>query len=78
MESILNVCKTKIVNEVQDAEYLAVMCDETTDVFDKIQMVIILRYEVKGKAVERFWVFLTRSIRQQRHYHVYCLKNLSF
>ena len=33
------------------------MCDETTDVFDKIQMVIILRYELKGKAVERFWGF---------------------
>jgi len=28
-----------------------------TDVFDKIQMVIILRYKLKGKAVERFWVF---------------------
>ena len=53
LESILNVCKIKIVNEVQNAEYLAVMCDETTDVFDKIQMVIILRYELKGKAVER-------------------------
>jgi len=57
LESILNVCKTKIVNKVQNAEYLAVMSDETTDVFDKIQMVIILRYELKGKAVERFWGF---------------------
>ena len=54
---MLHICKNKIKEEVKMAEYLAVMCDETTDIYDKTQMVIVLRYELQGKPVERFWGF---------------------
>lgn len=57
LESMLEICKNKIKEEVKNAEYLAVMCDETTDIYDKTQMVIVLRYELQGKPVERFWGF---------------------
>ena len=33
------------------------MTDETTDMQDKSQMVIVLCYEINGKVVERFWGF---------------------
>ena len=58
LESMLHICKNKIKEEVKMAEYLAVMCDETTDIYDETQMVIVLRYELQGKPVERFWGFL--------------------
>src|SRR6201990_1711383 len=57
LESMLVLCKNKIKEEVKQAEYLAVMCDETTDIHDRTQMVIVLRYEHQGKPVERFWGF---------------------
>ncbi|XP_042226471.1 zinc finger MYM-type protein 1-like [Homarus americanus] len=57
LESMLEICKNKIKEEVKNADYLAVMCDETTDIYDKTQMVIVLRYELQGKPVERFWGF---------------------
>ncbi|XP_069936675.1 zinc finger MYM-type protein 1-like [Cherax quadricarinatus] len=46
LESMLEICKNKIKEEVKNAEYLAVMCDETMDSYDKTQMVIVLRYEL--------------------------------
>ncbi|XP_042240779.1 zinc finger MYM-type protein 1-like, partial [Homarus americanus] len=57
LESMLEICKNKIKEEVKNADYLAVMCDETTDIYDNTQMVIVLRYELQGKPVERFWGF---------------------
>ena len=57
LESILKVCKNQIKQEVAQSKYLAVMCDDTTDVSEKTQMVIIIRYELNGKIFERFWSF---------------------
>lgn len=57
MESILELCQEEIKKQVVNSEFLAVMCDETTDIHDKTQMVIVFRYELKGKPVERFWGF---------------------
>ena len=57
LESILHVCKQNIAKEIENASFLAVMLDETTDIFDKSQVVIVFRYEVEGKLVERFWGF---------------------
>ena len=62
LESILENCKQEIKAEISKSSYLAVMCDETTDVFDKSQMVIVFRYEKNGEAVERFWVFFFAQI----------------
>ena len=33
------------------------MTNETTDIFDKSQMVIVFRYEKNGEPVKRFWGF---------------------
>ena len=55
--SILEVSKVKIKAEVQNADFFAVMCDETIDVSHKSQMIITLRYKLCGKPVERFWFF---------------------
>ena len=57
LESILFVCKQHIKNEILKTDFLALLTDETTDTQDKSQMVIVLRYEVDGKLVERFWGF---------------------
>lgn len=57
LESALEVCRNMIKEEVKSTSFVAVMCDETTDIYDKTQMVIVLRYELDGKPVERFWGF---------------------
>ena len=45
LESILEICKQEIKDEISISTNLAVMCDETTDIFDKSQMVIVFRYK---------------------------------
>jgi len=57
LDSILEVCQAQIKEEINKSDFLAVMCDDTTDCFDKTQMVIVLRYELNGKPIERFWKF---------------------
>ena len=55
--AILQICKRSIEKEVQAAEFIAVMTDETTDISDKSQVVITFRYMKNGMPVERFWGF---------------------
>ncbi|XP_071525918.1 zinc finger MYM-type protein 1-like isoform X1 [Panulirus ornatus] len=55
---MLSICQSHI-KEVSKAEYVAIMCNETTDVYDKTHKVVVLRYELQGKPVERFWGFLS-------------------
>ena len=57
LDSILYICRQKISEEIKNAEFLSVMIDDTTDIFDKSQMVIVFRYEIAGRPVERFWGF---------------------
>ena len=57
LDGIMHITKEKIKEEVKNSDFLAVMIDETTDNFDKSQQVIVLRYEVNGKPIERFWGF---------------------
>ena len=57
MESIIKITRDKIKEELKSVEYVSVMIDETTDNYDKTQMVIVLRYVIKGRPVERFWGF---------------------
>ena len=45
LELILENCRKQIKSERSKSNYLAVMCDETTDVSDKSQMVIVFRYK---------------------------------
>ena len=57
LDSILIVCKQIIETEINNFDYLAVMMDETTDVSDKSQVVLVFRYIKNGNAVERLWKF---------------------
>lgn len=58
LDCMLTVCQSEILKEVEQADFLSIQCDETTDVSNHCQMVIILRY-VNGHAIcERFWRFL--------------------
>ncbi|KAE9522185.1 hypothetical protein AGLY_017445 [Aphis glycines] len=57
LDSILSVCRNKIVNEIQQSEFIYIIVDETTDISNIFQLVLILRYEVQGRPVERFWSF---------------------
>ncbi|KAL4126197.1 hypothetical protein QTP88_010423 [Uroleucon formosanum] len=57
LDSILSVCRNKIVNEIQQSEFISIIVDETTDISNIFQLVLILRYEVQDRPVERFWGF---------------------
>ena len=57
LNSMLELDKAQIKEEITKSDFLAVMCDDTTDCSDKTQMVIVLRYEINRKLVERFWKF---------------------
>ena len=57
LQSILEIVEQEITDEISKSKYLAVLCDETTDVFDKSQMVVVFRYEKTGEPVERFLGF---------------------
>ena len=57
LQSILEIGKQEITDEISKSKCLAVLCDETTDVFHKSQMVVVFRYEKSGEPVERFLGF---------------------
>ena len=54
---MFDVCQEKIKVEINNADFLAVISDDTTDVSQFSQNVVVLRYLVKGTLVERFWSF---------------------
>lgn len=58
LKYMLNICQQEISLEIKKADYLSITADETTDVSAHFQMVIVYRYIVKDKVVERFWGFL--------------------
>ena len=47
----------KIQNEINEADFVAVIADDTTDVSNHFQNVVVFRYIVSGKVVERLWSF---------------------
>ena len=46
-----------IQKEIEQADFVAVIADDTTDVSNHLQNVVVFRYIVSGKVVERFWSF---------------------
>ena len=55
LECMLNVFREEILAEIEEAEFVSILADETTDISEKFQLVIVLRYcNKEGKAVERF------------------------
>lgn len=59
LECMLDIYHEEVAKEIKSADYVAVIADETTDVASEFQLVIILRYIVGGKPVERFWNFVS-------------------
>ncbi|XP_025199012.1 uncharacterized protein LOC112597256 [Melanaphis sacchari] len=58
LKCMLAVCQKEISLEIKKADYFAITADETTDISAVFQMVIVYRYIVNDKLVERFWEFL--------------------
>ena len=54
---MLAVCKEEIYNQIKNSDFLAIQCDETTDVTNWCQMVLIFRYVFDGTVRESFWCF---------------------
>ena len=46
-----------IQKEIEQADFVAVIADDTTDVSNHLQNVVVFRYIVPGKVGERFWSF---------------------
>ena len=57
LECALNVYRKEVVSQIEQAEFVAVIADETTDVSVQNQLSVVLRYINEGRVVERFWGF---------------------
>lgn len=49
--------QSQIKKEIQEAKFISIMADETTDVSQITQLVIVFRYLVDNEVKERFWGF---------------------
>ncbi|CAH1103808.1 unnamed protein product [Psylliodes chrysocephalus] len=58
LDSMLEVCRNEIREQINKADFLSVQCDETSDISNHCQMVMVFRYLHEGSIVERFWCFL--------------------
>ena len=54
---MFDVCQDKIKMEIKEADFLAVISDDTTDIKQMSQNVVVFRYLVSNRVVERFWSF---------------------
>ena len=57
LDIMLKTLQCTIQKEVKQADFVAVIADDTTDVSNHLQNVVVFRYIVSGKVVERFWSF---------------------
>ncbi|XP_069673117.1 zinc finger MYM-type protein 1-like isoform X1 [Periplaneta americana] len=58
LDSIYEVCLNLIRAEILQTNYIAIEVDETTDCATLSQLGFIMRYELRGKLIERFVSFL--------------------
>ena len=61
LEIMLDICKDTIKKEIKESDFLAVISDDTTDVSNHSQNVVVFRYIKDKTVVERFWSFRTLS-----------------
>jgi hypothetical protein len=52
LECMLEVCREKIKEELNETKFVALMADETSDVSEHLQMVTVYRYEINGNVHE--------------------------
>lgn len=55
LRNMLEVCQERILSEIKESSYLAVMADEATDISEVTQTIIVFRYELNAVVYERFW-----------------------
>jgi hypothetical protein len=58
LDSMFAVCQTEIRNQINEADFLPIQCDETTDVTSHCQMVVVFRYIFQCNVFERLWSFI--------------------
>lgn len=58
LDSIYFVCRDLITQEINQANFIAIQADETTDNSTMAQLVFIVRYESNGRIYERFMGYL--------------------
>lgn len=62
LDCMLSVCHAHIKKEIAASKFVSVISDETSDISNIFQMVIVFRYTLTdGTPVERFWGFLKPS-----------------
>lgn len=54
LDYLLLVARKQILFEIATAQFVSIIVDETTDISNIFQLVIVFRYEIKGQPVERF------------------------
>ncbi|CAL7937392.1 unnamed protein product [Xylocopa violacea] len=57
LDCLLQIYHEEIRMEIRQASFVAVMVDDTTDVSEHTQMVLVLRYVLNEEIFERFWGF---------------------
>jgi len=62
LDCTLTVCQNQIKTEINEADFISIIADETTDVSNFFQMSIVFRYVLTdGSPVERFWSFFNST-----------------
>ena len=57
LDSMFTALQCTIQKEIEQADFVAVIADDKTDVSNHLQNVVVFRYIVSGKVVEKFWTF---------------------
>ncbi|XP_072377882.1 zinc finger MYM-type protein 1-like [Diabrotica undecimpunctata] len=59
LDCMLSVCQAHIKKEIAASKFVSIVSDETSEISNIFQMVIVYRYTLQnGTPVERFWTFL--------------------
>ncbi|XP_074476999.1 zinc finger MYM-type protein 1-like [Sebastes fasciatus] len=60
LDCMLSVVRDYILEEVKNADFIAIQADETTDISTHCQLVLVLRYiDASGNVQERFFEYIT-------------------
>ena len=63
LDSIYEVYLDKVKSKIGQVNFVSVQADETMDVACKCQVVIVLRYTLKGQIKERFIMFTEAKVK---------------
>lgn len=58
LDCMLNICRKEIELQIRASKFVSIQSDETTDILNHCQMVLVFHYVFEGSVYERFWAFL--------------------